>query len=155
MSVTVEQQGMEVSISSHILRNNQLKEKLKSDRLLYKATALDEPVNSSAGQPIIEGDGLSSGSKDSENNNSLQENSVKSDMEAPRDAKPVPLSLGEDVTDEEMRDFSLWLKENKVPALYSPKSKKINIFAENIEVGKEELFYFHEKPAQGFGTVLR
>ena len=59
-SVTVSQDGMEVSISSHIIRENQLKNKLKSDRLLYKATALDEPANSSAEQPISESGGLSS-----------------------------------------------------------------------------------------------
>ena len=54
-SVTVLQDGMEVSISSHIIRKNQLKNKLKSDRLLYKATALDAPANTSAEQPIVSG----------------------------------------------------------------------------------------------------
>lgn len=54
-SVTVSNEGMEVSISSHIIRENQLKNKLKSDRLLYKATALDAPANTSAEQPIIGG----------------------------------------------------------------------------------------------------
>lgn len=54
-SVTVSQGGMEVSISSHIIRENQLKNKLKSDRLLYKATALDAPANTSAEQPIFGG----------------------------------------------------------------------------------------------------
>ena len=50
-SVTVSQDGMEVSISSHRLRENQLREKLKRDGLLYKATALDAPANTSAEQP--------------------------------------------------------------------------------------------------------
>lgn len=62
-SVTVSQEGMEVSISSHIIRENQLKQKMKSDRLLYKATALDEPANSSAEQPINEGGSPSSEGK--------------------------------------------------------------------------------------------
>lgn len=61
-SVTVSQEGMEVSISSHIIRENQLKNKLKSDRLLYKATALDAPANTSAEQPIV-GGSLSSDGK--------------------------------------------------------------------------------------------
>ena len=64
-SVTVSQEGLEVSISSHIIRENQLKNKLKSDRLLYKATALDEPANSSAEQPTNTGGSLSSENKDS------------------------------------------------------------------------------------------
>lgn len=62
-SVTVSQEGMEVSISSHIIRENQLRNKMKSDRLLYKATALDESANSSAGQPINQGGSLSSDGK--------------------------------------------------------------------------------------------
>ena len=73
-SVTVSQDGMEVSISSHIIRENQLKNKLKSDRLLYKATALDEPANSSAEQPTSEGSGLSSESKGTKNSGNNQEN---------------------------------------------------------------------------------
>ena len=54
-SVTVSQDGMKISISSHIIRENQSKNKLKSDRLLYKATALDAPANTSAEQPIVGG----------------------------------------------------------------------------------------------------
>ncbi len=73
-SVTVQQDGMEVSVSSHIIRENQLLNKLKSDRLLYKATALDEPANSSAGQPTNEGSGLSSGDKGSTESLTEQEN---------------------------------------------------------------------------------
>lgn len=72
-SVTVSQEGMEVSISSHIIRENQLKNKLKSDRLLYKATALDAPANTSAEQPIV-GGSLSSTGKDTENVSEKQEN---------------------------------------------------------------------------------
>ena len=77
-SVTVSQNGLEVSISSHIIRENQLKNKLKSDRLLYKATALDEPANSSAGQPINEGGGLSSAGKDTKNISNDQRKEEKS-----------------------------------------------------------------------------
>ena len=51
-SVTVAQEGQEVSISSHMIRENQLKKKMKSDRLLYIATALDESATSSAEQPM-------------------------------------------------------------------------------------------------------
>lgn len=76
-SVTVSQKGMEVSISSHIIRENQLKNKLKSDRLLYKATALDAPANTSAEQPIV-GGSLSSDGKDTEKDLSDQENGEKS-----------------------------------------------------------------------------
>lgn len=76
-SVTVSQKGMEVSISSHIIRENQLKNKLKSDRLLYKATALDAPANTSAEQPIV-GGSLSSDGKDTEKDSSDQENGEKS-----------------------------------------------------------------------------
>lgn len=83
-SVTVSQEGMEVSISSHIIRENQLKNKLKSDRLLYKATALDAPANTSAEQPIV-GGSLSSGGKDTEKDSSDQENGVKSFKITPKE----------------------------------------------------------------------
>jgi N12 class adenine-specific DNA methylase len=83
-SVTVSQEGMEVSISSHIIRENQLKNKLKSDRLLYKATALDAPANTSAEQPIV-GGSLSSDGKDTEKNSSDQENGVKSFKITPKE----------------------------------------------------------------------
>lgn len=76
-SVTVSQEGMEVSVSSHIIRENQLKNKVKNDRLLYKATALDAPAITSAEQPI-EGGSLSSGGKVTNNSASDQENGVKS-----------------------------------------------------------------------------
>ena len=76
-SVTVSQEGMEVSISSHIIRENQLKNKLKSDRLLYKATALDAPANTSAEQPIVSGS-LSSDGKGNNISDSVQENGDKS-----------------------------------------------------------------------------
>ena len=66
-SVTVSREGMEISVSSHIIRENQLKNKLKRDRLLYKATALDAPANTSAEQPII-GGSLSSTDKGINNN---------------------------------------------------------------------------------------
>lgn len=65
-SVTVSQEGMEISVSSHIIRENQLRNKVKSDRLLYKATALDGPAHPSAGQPTNEGVSLSSDGKDTE-----------------------------------------------------------------------------------------
>ena len=83
-SVTVSQEGMEVSISSHIIRENQLKNKLKSDRLLYKATALDAPANTSAEQPIV-GGSLSSDGKDTEKDSSDQENGVKSFKITPKE----------------------------------------------------------------------
>ena len=83
-SVTVSQDGMEVSISSHIIRENQLKNKLKSDRLLYKATALDAPANTSAEQPIV-GGSLSSDGKDTEKDSSDQENGVKSFKITPKE----------------------------------------------------------------------
>ena len=76
-SVTVSQDGMEVSISSHIIRENQLENKLKSDRLLYKATALDAPANTSAEQPIV-GGSLSSESKDKQTSATKQVNENKS-----------------------------------------------------------------------------
>ena len=76
-SVTVSQDGMEVSISSHIIRENQLKNKLKSDRLLYKATALDAPANTSAEQPIV-GGSLSSAGKDKQSSATKQANEDKS-----------------------------------------------------------------------------
>lgn len=77
-SVTVSQEGMEVSVSSHIIRENQLKNKLKSDRLLYKATALDAPAITSAEQPI-KGGSLSSEGKVTEKNNSAQQGSKETD----------------------------------------------------------------------------
>ena len=77
-SVTVSQEGMEVSVSSHIIRENQLKNKLKSDRLLYKATALDAPAITSAEQPI-KGGSLSSEGKVTEKNNSAQQGSKEAD----------------------------------------------------------------------------
>lgn len=72
-SVTVQQDGLEVSISSHIIRENQLRNKMKSDRLLYKATALDRSANQSAEQPII-GGGLSSTDKVNNTSSPTQEN---------------------------------------------------------------------------------
>ena len=83
-SVTVSQERMEVSISSHVIRENQLKNKLKSDRLLYKATALDAPANTSAEQPIV-GGSLSSDGKDTEKDSSDQENGVKSFKITPKE----------------------------------------------------------------------
>lgn len=77
-NVTVLQGGLEVSISSHIIRENQLKNKMKSDRLLYKATALDESVNSSAEQPINKGDSLSSTGKGNALSSEKQANNKKS-----------------------------------------------------------------------------
>lgn len=50
---------------------------MKSDRLLYKATALDKPANLSAEQPISEGSGLSSEGKGSENVSADQGNEKK------------------------------------------------------------------------------
>lgn len=91
-SVTVSQDGMEVSISSHIIRENQLKNKLKSDRLLYKATALDAPANTSAEQPIVGGSHSSDG-KGRDFSNSLQENDEKSSEnkgETPLSANNTP-----------------------------------------------------------------
>ena len=76
-SVTVSQDGMEVSISSHIIRESQLENKLKSDRLLYKATALDAPANTSAEQPIV-GGSLSSAGKDRQSSATKQVNEDKS-----------------------------------------------------------------------------
>jgi Spy/CpxP family protein refolding chaperone len=76
-SVTVSKDGMEVSISSHIIRENQLRNKLKSDRLLYNATALDKSANSSAEQPINDGGSHSSDGKDSKNKNTKQEKQSK------------------------------------------------------------------------------
>ena len=70
-SVTVKQDGLEVSISSHIIRENQLRNKMKSDRLLYKATALDQSTNSSAEQSI-KGGSLSSTDKGSDNIGDVQ-----------------------------------------------------------------------------------
>lgn len=100
-SVTVSQDGMEVSISSHIIRENQLKNKLKSDRLLYKATALDAPANTSAEQPIV-GGSLSSDGKDKEKVSSEQGNEEKSvggdkpseaslSLSEPKDEEPLPI----------------------------------------------------------------
>lgn len=57
---------------------------MKSDRLLYKATALDAPANTSAEQPIV-GGSLSSDGKDTENDSSDQENGVKSFKITPKE----------------------------------------------------------------------
>jgi hypothetical protein len=46
-----------------VIRENQLRNKLKSDRLLYRATALDESAHPSAEQPTNEGVSLSSAGK--------------------------------------------------------------------------------------------
>ena len=76
-SVTVSQDGLEVSVSSHLIRENQLRNKLKSDRLLYKATALDEPAISSAEQPTNAGGSHSSEGKGTDNISNGQEKSEK------------------------------------------------------------------------------
>lgn len=57
---------------------------MKSDRLLYKATALDAPANTSAEQPIV-GGSLSSDGKDTEKDSSDQENGVKSFKITPKE----------------------------------------------------------------------
>ena len=71
-NVTISQDGLEISISSHILRENQLKRKIKTDRLVYKATALDKSANLSADQSV-KGGSLSSTDKGSEENSNTQE----------------------------------------------------------------------------------
>ena len=60
---------------------NQLKNKLKSDRLLYKATALDAPANTSAEQPII-GGSLSSEKQAEKNGGELVMLSPKDKVES-------------------------------------------------------------------------
>lgn len=60
---------------------NQLKNKLKSDRLLYKATALDAPANTSAEQPIV-GDSLSSEKQAEKNGGELVMLSSKDKVES-------------------------------------------------------------------------
>ena len=86
-SVTVSQKGMEVSVSSHIIRENQLKNKVKNDRLLYKATALDAPAITSAEQPI-KGGSLSSKRQATNNGGELIVLSPKDKVEN----LPTPLS---------------------------------------------------------------
>ena len=86
-SVTVSQEGMEVSVSSHIIRENQLKNKVKNDRLLYKATALDAPAITSAEQPI-KGGSLSSKRQATNNGGELIVLSPKDKVEN----LPTPLS---------------------------------------------------------------
>ena len=66
-SVTISKDGKEISISSHLIREKQLRNKLKSDRLLYKSTALDTPASMSAEQPINSGGSQSSNSKVKDN----------------------------------------------------------------------------------------
>ena len=73
-SVTVSQDGMEISISSHIIRENQLRNKLKSSKLLFKATALDESAPSSAEQLTTEVGSPSSEDKGTDNSGNEQEN---------------------------------------------------------------------------------
>jgi hypothetical protein len=75
-SVTISQDGLEISMSSHILREKQLKKKLKTDRLVYKATALDKSANLSAGQSV-KGGSLSSADKVSTNSSDVQAKSGK------------------------------------------------------------------------------
>ena len=60
---------------------NQLKNKLKSDRLLYKTTALDAPANTSAEQPIV-GGSLSSEKQAEKNGGELVMLSPKDKVES-------------------------------------------------------------------------
>ena len=53
-------------------KEKQLKKKLKTDRLVYKATALDKSANLSAGQSV-KGGSLSSADKVSTNSSNAQE----------------------------------------------------------------------------------
>ncbi|MBR3101450.1 MAG: hypothetical protein IKH19_06835 [Muribaculaceae bacterium] len=63
-SVTVQKEGNEVSFSSHYIRENQLKEKLKAGRILYNATSLDasrkapleNPTHTNSGAPSVRKD---------------------------------------------------------------------------------------------------
>jgi hypothetical protein len=85
-SVTVSQDGMEVSISSHIIKESKLKDKLMNDKMLYKNESLSP--NSSEWRlaeqqeavPDLlptQGDNVSEG-KDTENSDTSQENQPKS-----------------------------------------------------------------------------
>ena len=58
------------NIVAHHLRVNQLEDKMKTDRLFYKATALDESATTSAEQSINEG----SRSSDNKDNGYESEN---------------------------------------------------------------------------------
>ena len=76
-SVTISKDGNEVSISSHIIRENQLRKMVKNGRLIYKATAIDESANTSAEQSAF-GGSLSSHGKVTNKSSNGQVNGKKS-----------------------------------------------------------------------------
>ena len=76
-SVTISKDEKEVSISSHLIREKQLRNKLKIDRLLHMSTALDAPANMPAEQPINSGGSQSSNSKVKDNSAVTQAENLK------------------------------------------------------------------------------
>lgn len=76
-SVTISKDEKEVSISSHLIREKQLRNKLKIDRLLHMSTALDAPANMPAEQPINSGSSQSSNSKVKDNSAVTQAENLK------------------------------------------------------------------------------
>ena len=83
-SVTVQQGDVEASISSHYLRENQLREKLKAGKVLYDATSLDasrqtsleNPANTDSGAPSIDKDNTESSEKQGKNAKTTEKGGV-------------------------------------------------------------------------------
>ena len=138
-SVTVQQDGLEVSISSHIIRENQLRNKMKSDRLLYKATALDRSANQSAEQPII-GGGLSSTDKVSDTSSPTQEND-----ELFRPGDEITMN---NVAANLYIESGIYIKElNKLPHLFGRHDGKLNDAQATIENAKKRIEILDEYKA--------
>ena len=153
-SVTVSQDGMEVSISSHIIRENQLRSKLKSDRLLYKATALDETAIPSAEQPTNTGGSQSSESKDNTKSDKKQEKQGKSlsDEENLTSRKPTD-------TEEKKWQYDLhydkssgraWITRDDVSGIVPIGDGRFRIEGKSLA----ELRAILENPANNLGGIM-
>lgn len=91
-SVTVSRDGMEVVVSNHLLRENQMVDKLKKGNLLYKSTSLNVSGQTSLEQGSSAESGASFTDKDSEVSRENQEeiNNVDKIRDAEREVELNP-----------------------------------------------------------------
>lgn len=140
---------------------NQLKNKLKSDRLLYKATALDAPANTSAEQPIV-GGSLSSEKQAEKNGGELVMLSPKDKVESLSTPQNDLSSDGKDSTLEADSQGKVGKKtENSSEKVPTVLSKAIDDFdqagkkwAEGEKDNDADSWSAYEKSKQYLNSVL-
>ena len=80
-SVTVQRDGNEISISSHYIKEKQLREKIKAGKVLYNATSLDASRQTPLENLANTDTGAPSTDKDTEDSRTVQENDGKFSLE--------------------------------------------------------------------------